>query len=102
MQNRLPKSSGGHIDTEGLDLKPGHGWSPGAASLLTEEERAKIDAYCLMNDYGFVDDTPPDSRSPREHVITERTAMRALVKYYNWFPLRPGCLVKGRLKSGGS
>jgi hypothetical protein len=100
MEDRLPRSSGGGIDVEGLELKPGPGWSPGAASLLTERERALIDRYCMLDDYGFIDDTPPDSRSPREHVITERTAMRVLCRHYQWIPLKPGCLVKSRLQSG--
>lgn len=100
MNDRLPRSSGGGIDVEGLELKPGPGWSPGAASLLTEEERAKIDAYCQMDDYGFIDDRPPATTSPRDLVISERTAMRFLCKHYHWIPVRPGCLVKARLKSG--
>ena len=70
------------------------GWSDGATRYLTFDEIRSIDECCKLDDWGWIDRVPPDSRSPMEVVISERSALRALVRHYRWVVLKPGVIVK--------
>lgn len=66
-----------------------------AGAGMSAHDRRIVDAYVQLHELIEASPRVPDCRAPEDVTLSERLAVRILVRHYGWHVTDPGTLVRG-------